>query len=496
MNPQDSARLQALESRMLAYRHAMDALYVDGATVAPKNAARGRSRTLGTLAALYHELLTAAETRDLLAELAGETADPVFARRVELIREESDELVRIPRQDYETYRALLAEAEAVWHEAKPASDWQAFAPCLEKVVAWQRRLAALKDPDRPAYDVLLDGREKGVDMAMLDPFFRLLREKLTPLILAVGEKPAPADDFLHGGYSIASQRVFSDRLMALLGLNRDDCAIGETEHPFTNGFNKHDVRITTHYHEEDVSASMFSVLHESGHAIYELGVADEFQGTVLAHGASAGLHESQSRFYENLIGRSLPFCGALLPLMRECFPGRLDAVTPEMLYRAVNRVRPSLIRTEADELTYPIHVMIRYELEKAMIGGELSVADVPGEWERLYRTCLGVRVPDHRRGVLQDSHWSSGLIGYFPGYALGSAYGAQMLAEMEKTVPVQRCAAQGDLRPVTAWLGERVHRHGRSLTPAQVLQNALGGDFDPRFYVDYLTRKYSALYGL
>ena len=280
-----------------------------------------------------------------------------------------------------------------------------------------------------------------------------------------------------------------------MGLDRSHCTIGETEHPYTLEFNNKDVRITTHYHEDNMDFSMYSVIHEGGHAKYELGIADELQYTCLAGGVSMGVHESQSRFYENLIGRSLPFIQAVFPKMKEFFPEQLAGVTAEQFYRAVNKAQPSLIRTEADELTYCLHVMVRYEIEKQLIGGTLAVKDVPETWNRLYKEYLGVDVPDDSQGCLQDSHWSGGSFGYFPSYALGSAYGAQMLRNMEQDMDVWGPVSKGDLSGVSAWLGEKVHRHGGLMEPADVVKNACG-PFDPTVFADYLEKKYSQLYAL
>ena len=241
--------------------------------------------------------------------------------------------------------------------------------------------------------------------------------------------------------------------------------------------------------------SMYSVIHEGGHAKYELGIADELQYTCLAGGVSMGVHESQSRFYENLIGRSLPFIQAVFPKMKEFFPEQLAGVTAEQFYRAVNKAQPSLIRTEADELTYCLHVMVRYEIEKQLIGGTLAVKDVPETWNRLYKEYLGVDVPDDSQGCLQDSHWSGGSFGYFPSYALGSAYGAQMLRNMEQDMDVWGPVSKGDLSGVSAWLREKVHRHGGLMEPADVVKNACG-PFDPTVFADYLEKKYSQLYAL
>ena len=483
---------------LLIYRHALSILNFDGATVAPKRSAERRSKTMGYFGGNIHELMTGDEVREAFGTIldAGDAAEAHIRRRAELLKEESDDLLLVPTDEYAAYQALLAEADAVWHEAKLKSDWPSFARYLEKIVDYCRRYAARKNPNAPAYDVLVDRYEKGATTAMLDPFFAALRKDLTPVILAVAEKPEPDTAFLHRHYPKHLQQVFSDRLMAMMGINRENCAIAETEHPFTSFIGKHDVRITTHYHEDDVSLSMYSVIHESGHALYELNTGDELQDTCLAAGVTMGIHESQSRFYENLIGRSRPFCEALFPVLRGIFPEQTADADAEKLYRAVCRAKPSLIRTEADELTYPMHVMIRYELEKALVDGRLTVRDIPGEWNRMYQRYLGVTVPDDRRGCLQDSHWSFGGIGYFPSYALGSAYGVQMLDRMQREIDVWGPVAKGDLSHVTAWLREKIHRHGSFLRPAQVLENALGGPFDPSFYTRYLTEKYTALYGL
>ena len=301
---------------------------------------------------------------------------------------------------------------------------------------------------------------------------------------------------MKGPWPVAQQRLFSEKIMALEGIDPLNCVLGETEHPFTNGTNKWDIRITTHYYEEDPFSSLYSVIHKGGHALYELDVRDDLQFTCLSGGVSMGVHESQSRFYENIIGRSRAFCTPLLKIMKEVFPDQMKGVTEEELYSAINLSKPSLIRTVADELTYSLHVMIRYELEKAMIAGNLKVADIPGEWNRLYKEVLGVDVPDDKHGCLQDSHWSFGGVGYFPSYALGSAYGVQMLHEMEKTVDVRGTVAKGDLSPVTAWLTEKIHQYGSLKKPADLLPGAMGGPLDAKVYTDYLKKKFGELYKL
>lgn len=492
------SKLSEIQTAQHAYNHAMGVLSLDGDTAAPAASAKGRAETMGYLSGVAYQLLVNDDVKETLETILAHKADvtPAQFRQAELLKENYDDSVRIPMEEYVEYSALTTTATSVWRDAKEKDDYAAFAPYLEKIIAFNRRFAAYKDDKRPAYDVLLDSYEKGASTATLDPFFALLREKLSPVIKAVAEKPEPDAAFLHQVFPVEQQRRFSDRLMQLMGLDRDRCGIAETEHPFTTNFNKWDVRITTNYSDTDVADSMYSVIHEGGHALYELGTADELQFTNLAGGASMGLHESQSRFYENIIGRSLPFCKALLPIMQESFPAQMAGVTAEQLYAAVNLSKPSLIRTQADELTYGQHIAIRYEIEKRMVSGEAKVDELPALWNAMYKEYLGVIVPNDREGILQDVHWAGGMIGYFPSYALGSAYGVQMLAAMEKDFDPWTDVEKGDLSRITDWLGEKIHKYGCLLTPSQLLENAIGTSFDPHCYVDYLTRKFSALYHL
>ena len=491
------AKLAELEKKLYAYQAADSALYLDGTTVAPKDTAQGRGVALGVLAGERHRLFSAPETGTLLDLLWEKRAelDQLRRREVEELRRSYAQLTRIPADEYMEYAMLTNEAGDVWHRAKEAGDFELFRPLLEKLVAFNIKFAGYYDSTKAPYDALLNEYERGVDMEYLDKFFATLRERIVPLIHAIGEREQPDGSFLERHCPVEAQRKFSDYLMEVLGLDRSHCTIGETEHPYTLEFNNKDVRITTHYDEGNLASSMYSVIHEGGHAKYELGICDEVQYTSLAGGVSMGVHESQSRFYENLIGRSLPFIQAIFPKMRELFPEQLGDVTAEQFYRAVNKARPSLIRTEADELTYCLHVMVRYEIEKRLIGGTLKVKDVPETWNRLYKEYLGVDVPDDRRGCLQDSHWSGGAFGYFPSYALGSAYGAQMLKNMEGDMDVWGPVSRGDLSGVSEWLREKVHKFGGLLEPADVVKNACG-QFDPAVFAGYLERKYSALYGL
>lgn len=490
-------QLATLQKKLYAYNSATSALYLDGVTVAPRDTAEGRGIALGILAGEQHKVFSAPEVGELLAFLA-EHKDELTAhqnRQVELLTRNYRQLTRIPAEEYMEYAVLTNEAGDVWHRAKEENNFALFCPLLEKIIAFNIKFAGYYDSTKAPYDALLNEYERGLNTEYLDTFFAAIRERVVPVIHAIGKTEQIDDSFVHLHYPIETQRKFSDYLMEVLQLDRAHCTIGETEHPFTLGFNCKDVRITTNYTEDNLVDSMYSVIHEGGHAKYELGIGQELQYTALSSASSMGIHESQSRFYENIVGRSRAFIEAIFPKMQEFFPEQLKNVTAEQMYRAVNKAQPSLIRTEADELTYCLHVAVRYEIEKQLIGGTLAVKDIPAEWNRLYKEYLGVDVPDDTHGCLQDSHWSGGMIGYFPSYALGSAYAAQMCKNMEQALDVQGDMRKGDLTAISTWLQEKIHKHGSVYEPAQIIENACGA-FDPTIYTTYLTEKFSELYNI
>ena len=497
----DEARTQlmALQRKMAAYEHAMGLIYYDGCTTAPKETADNRAVTMSVLSEEIYRQSTSEETAELLEFLDANRDDlsPDEKRMVYLLLKDIRNMKKIPMDEYVAYQELMVKAEYVWARAKDASDFDMFCPYLEKLFAFQKKFAKYIDPDMDPYDHCLNEFEEGLNMETCDRFFGKLRAGIVPLLKRIQEAEQIDDSIRHGYFPAAKQEELSYHLMKLIGLDLGHVGLSTTEHPFTTSLGSHhDERITTHYYENDFAFSMYSVIHEGGHALYDTGSSGKLAYTVLDGGVSMSIHESQSRFYENIIGRSRAFCRLIFPELVRLFPEQMEGHDAEEFYRAVNKAQPSLIRTEADELTYSLHIMVRYELEKRIMHDELEVKDLPAEWNRLYREYLGIDVPDDRHGVLQDSHWASGLFGYFPSYALGNAYGAQFLAKMRETVDVDACIESGDFSPVNDWNREHIWKYGARFTPSELLERVYEAEFDPAYYIDYLEKKYNELYGI
>lgn len=490
-------QLRAAEKKLYALHYAMNVMDYDAQTVAPRNSSEGRGEALEQLSSFEYALVTDPALPELFKQARAGQLTEQEAAEVREMEKEYNRICKIPAEEYAAFSRLTTNAVSAWEKAKNANDFGLFAPYLEKIVATRRRFAALLDDTKPAYNVYLDQFEAGLTMEKCDAFFNQLKETITPLVhKIVTEGKAPKADFLKGKWSIEKQRILANKVMELMTIDRAHCQIGESEHPFTTEFWKGDVRITTHYHEEDMASNLFSVVHEGGHALYELHTADRLMGTCLAGGASMGVHESQSRLFENYIGRSLPFITGLWPTLTKLFPEQLSDVTAQDFYKAINTCQPSLIRTEADEVTYCLHIMVRYELEKQLMAGTLSVNELPSAWNKLMKELLGVDVPSDAQGVLQDIHWACGDMGYFPSYALGTAYSAQIIDTMGKELDLDALLAKGELAPIVAWLTDRIWQYGKEKSPEWLIQNACGAPFDPKFFTDYLVKKYSAIYDL
>ena len=490
--------LDELERRQYAYRHAMSIIMNDASTVAPPESYEPRGVAVGVLAGEEFKLGTSKEMQEAVAYLYDhkEEAGEEYWRRAELLRENLRKLNVIPVEEYVDYQQLMSDANFAWRKAKKENDFPAFVPFIEKIVATQKHFAELTDPGKDPYDVALDAHEEGTNTAYYDRFFDEIKTVLIPLIAKIQEKERPDDSWLKGSFSVAKQRRLSDTVMDAFLLDRNHCTLGETEHPYTSGTCSKDVRLTTHYYEHDPIASVYSVIHEGGHANYELHVDPRYDYNCLGGGASMAMHESQSRFWENYVGKSKGFITWLWPRFVKLFPRQTAGHTAEEFYRCINLAEPSLVRTEADELTYSLHILIRYEIEKDLFAGRLAVNDIPAAWNCKYKEYMGLEVPNDTRGCLQDVHWSQGSFGYFPTYSLGTAYSAQILHQMRKELSFDDLVSEDNLQPIMDWLTQRIYRFGSLKKPGTYVPEITGEPFTAKYYTDYLTDKYSALYDL
>ncbi|MDY6151634.1 MAG: carboxypeptidase M32 [Eubacteriales bacterium] len=422
----------------------------------------------------------------------------VLKHEIEAAVLSKQKLKKVPMDEYVEYGALLNRFYNVYVEAKNKSDFSLALPYYEKVVEFKRKYVLWQQTDElSGYDILLDEFEKGTSRKQYDEFFALLKEKLVPLIKKISGKKLPFDDsFGKKYYSEEGQKRFQEYLRGVVGFTPDHTVVKESEHPFTSGYGKTDVRITNHFYADNFLSSVYSAIHEMGHGMYEMQVSDEVDKTMSGGGASMAMHESQSRFLENIIGRSKSFWETHFEKLKEIFPENLDGVTANDLYLLSNRAECSLVRTEADELTYSLHIMVRYEIEKGLLNGQIEAKDIPSEWNRLYKEYLGIDVPSDKEGCLQDVHWACGDFGYFPTYALGSAYASQIYHAMQKDLDVAAEIRTGSFSGIEKWLAEKIHRFGASKDPKDILFYATGEEFNPNYYIDYLVGKYSKLYGL
>ena len=479
----------------------------DARTQMPPGGAGARAQQLASVSAVARtRLLDPAYARAAEAVTRSAPPDGLEGRAAAQALAAIHAMRRVPERLTRELAVLRSEAQDAWAHARAASDFGAFAPFLERMVALTRELAAaLGGGDHP-YDALLNLYEPAATGRDLAALFARLRDHHLSLLGAVRARPEPRADFLERRYPLEAQRMFAlDRARAFgydLARGRLDASL----HPFEISFTRGDVRITTRYREDFLPAALFGTLHESGHALYEQGVAPELSRTVLTSdllglyavgGASYGTHESQSRLWENRVGRSRAFWTLHFPRLRAAFPEQLADVSAEEFYRAVNRVRPTPIRVEADELTYDLHVMLRFDLERALIGGELAVADLPDAWNARMREDLGLTPQGDAQGVLQDIHWSSGLFGSFPTYTVGNVMASQFYVAALKAIPdLEGHLERGEYAPLRGWLTEHIYQHGRAYTPHELLVRATGRGLDPEPYLDYLSGKYAELYGL
>jgi carboxypeptidase Taq len=393
---------------------------------------------------------------------------------------------------------LQSKAESVWEDARAQSDFSMFEPYLEKIVDFKKRFVNYWGHEGNPYNPLLDLYEPGVTVDVIDRVFGQVREHIVPLVKAVTEaKDQPKTDFLFETFPADKQRAFSLEILKAMQYDFEGGRLDETVHPFCTGINYGDVRVTTRYDEKDFRTAVFGTIHEGGHALYDQNISKDLQGTPLRDGASMGIHESQSLFWENFVGRNRSFWEKKYPVLKKYASGQFDSVDLEDYYRAINVAGPSLIRIEADEMTYPLHIMVRYEIEKGLINGELAVKDLPGIWNEKMKDYVGIEPKRDAEGVLQDVHWSGGDFGYFPSYALGYMYAAQIKNAMLKDIPeFDRLLGEGNLSPIKEWLTQKVHRYGKTKKPIEILRDVTGEGLNAEYLIAYLENKYKEVYRL
>lgn len=486
------------EKKISAYNEALALIYWDQRTGAPKQGAGQRSEVIGMLASEVFNMSISEEMAAYIANLTGGEINEISQRILEECRKEYDRNKKIPEEEHKEYVILQSNAERVWEEARAASDFAMFRPYLEKLVEMTKRFIRYWGYEGNKYNTLLEMYEPGLTVEKLDKVFGQLKDKLVPLVKRVSNSPnKPETDFLYTFISKENQRKFNHEILQQMGFQFEAGRLDETVHPFTIGLNPGDVRITTKYDEHDFRKALFGTIHEGGHALYEQNISKKLIGTRLSTGTSMGIHESQSLFYENFIGRNYFFWKHNFPLLKQHASGLLDKVSFEAFYRAINESKPSSIRIEADELTYPLHIMIRYEIEKSLFNDAIAVKDLPEVWSELYEKYLGIRPDNDRDGVLQDIHWAGGSFGYFPSYALGYMYAAQFKHKMSEDLPNFNLLLEtGNLQPVQKWLGEHIHQYGKMKKPFEILRDGTGEELNVQYLIDYLTKKYMDVYQL
>ena len=472
----------------------------DQQVMMPPGGAAARADQLSTLGRLMHERGTSVELGKLLdaAEpvAAGLDPDSDDARLVKVARYEFEKEVKVPRDLRAAMTRSASESYPVWVEARRNSDFASFQPYLQETLELKRRYIECMAPETEPYDALLDEFEQGVTAAEIRPIFARLKEALIPLVRAVGSSGIVDDAPLRRRFPVAGLQQIERRVLARLGFDPDSFRLDPTVHPFETAIAISDIRLTTRYEVEGLE-SLFSSVHEFGHGLYERQIAPELDATMLARGASLGWHESQSLLWENLIARGRPFWERFAPELADVFPDELGSLGADDLYTMVNKVHPDFIRVEADETTYSLHVILRFELEQEMLSGELALSDLPAAWNQRMLDYLGIEVPDDRLGVLQDVHWGIGSLGYFPTYSLGHLRASQLWQRITSELgELPEEIGRGEFASLREWLRENVHRHGMKFTPRELQERVLGAEaIDPEPFIARLREKLTGIYG-
>ncbi len=467
----------------------------------PEGAAEDRGEQIATLEKIVHTKATSEELGKLLEDLSAEAktldADSDEARLIKVTKRDYLKATKVPAEFVSEFARVTTVAQSVWEKAKADSNFETFRPHLEQIVELRRQYADFFKPWEHVYDPLLDDFEPGMKTAEVQAIFDKLRPVQVELIKAIAQKPKVEKSFLFVNYPEKGQLDFGVDVITRFGYEWDHGRQDKSVHPFTTGFGLNDVRITTRFKEDFLPTAMFGTMHECGHALYELGIAKKYNRTPLGDGASMAVHESQSRMWENLVGRSRAFWKYFFPKLQAIFPSQLGNVNAEMFYKAVNAVEPSLIRVEADEATYNLHIMLRLEMEIALMEGSLRAKDAPEAWNEKFKAYLGILPPDDAHGILQDVHWSFGGFGYFPTYALGNLVSAQIWERMLQDLPdIEAQIAQARFDGLLNWLREHVHVYGAKYEPQELVQKITGSSINPEPFMRYLKAKFGEIYSL
>jgi carboxypeptidase Taq len=485
--------------KLKAYRYFGWLMGWDQETEAPELAVEYRTKQYQVLAEESYKLQSDPQFMEAIEKLhenLDQLGDQDFKVEIKNAYKDLRIVKKVPKDEFIAYQVLVSQGSQIWAKAKDNNDFSMFEPTLEKIVEFNRKFVKyLETPELKGYDILLDMYEEGFGVQEYDLFFNTLKEELVPFVLEVtkNNRQKFSRRLTKAVYPKDKQKEFSEYLIEVFNYDLKRGVLKESAHPFTSGVSTRDTRITTHYHEDNFTSSIFSTIHEMGHAIYELQNDPKYDDTNLHGGTSLGIHESQSRMYENMIARSMAFWKTHYPKLVELFPKQLKDISVEEFHRFINQAQRSLIRIEADELTYSLHVMVRYELEKQLINGKLKVKDLPNKWKSLMSKYVGKRPTTDKEGVLQDIHWSGGMIGYFPTYALGSAYAAQMYQAMNKEIDIEKEIENNNIKAINEWLRKHVHQFAQSKTPKEILHICTKEDFNPTYYVDYLKNKFSSV---
>ena len=483
----------------------IELLHWDLMTNAPPRASEERSEQLANLERILHQIDTSSEIGDLLCELG---ADEEVSEEAETLTSLDRALVRESHRRYSKAKKLPEQlvadlaretglAHSTWIDARKNRDFSIFASSLEKVLSLIRQKAECIGYDSHIYDALLDDYEPGMKTETVSRIFGDLTADLAPLVLSISEAEPVRSDFLTRTFPVEGQKRFGKVVLKSLGFDSDRGRLDISAHPFTITLGTHDVRLTTRYDEEYFPTSLFGTIHEAGHGMYEQGFGDDIIGTALAEAASLGIHESQSRSWENVVGRSLPFWKRYYPEMRRISPSQLADVELDEFYRGINRVKPSFIRVEADEVTYNLHIILRFELERMLVSGEMKVSELPDAWNKRMSELLGITPSNDAEGVLQDIHWSDGLVGYFSTYTLGNLYGAQFDSALRREIPdIDTQIESGEMSGILNWQRTNIHRHGRIFSAEELCRRATGENLSHKFFIKYLKEKYTEIYAL